>query len=258
MIGIRSLSALFVLLSLSGSGCQSFYPYGMYPGTYGQPGMYGQPAGAMLQAPQGAAQLTFLESTPAGVPATEIPPPGLNRSGISREPVSAPDIQRSLPGGDSGVPAPRDPAPGRSPSVRTREGVLETGSDLTQVSPDPVFLKPVVMTEEGSTEGIIAADGTSQPLVATDSNSELGRDAGYRWVQGDLQYDVQRGTWHLVYDYTPFDDRFGGEVTLQGDLPFTPADNDLVYRVYGSFDQTQQDRLGKPVYQVSRVQRISR
>ena len=257
MIGIRPLSAMCVLSALSVAGCHSFYPYGMHPGMYGQPG------GALLQAPQGTAQVTLLESIPAESstePVTEKPLPGTTRSGISREPVSAPDVQRNLPGADSRVPAPRDPAPaavGSTPSGRVPEAASESGADLTGIHPEPVFLKPVVMTEEGTTAAVIAADGTSQPLVATDSKSELARDSGYRWLQGDLQYDVQRDTWHLVYDYAPFDDRFGGEVTLGGDLPFTPADNDLVYRVSGSFDQTRKDLLGKPVYLVSRVQRIS-
>lgn len=258
MIGIRTLSAMFVLLALSIAGCQSFYPYGMYPGPYGQPG------GAMLQPPPGMPQVTLLDSNPAGNlgdPAGENQLPGTTQPGTLRRPVSAPDVQRTLPGEDSRVPEPRDPAPAEAGGTSS-EGLEQTDSesaaDLTRVRPEPVFLKPVVMTGEETAEAVIAADGTSQPLVVTDSKSELGRDSNYGWLQGDLQYDVQRGTWHLVYDYTPFDDRFGGEVTLGGDLPFTPADNDLVYRVTGSFDQTRKDRLGKPLYRVSHVQRISR
>lgn len=233
------------------------YPYGMQPGMYGPQGMYGQPGGAMVQ--PGAGQVTWLDTAPVE---TAAPSAVESRPGISRQPVRAPNIQRSAPAATDGVPDPRDPSPsaeGNQPAVRTSEGILDTGTDLTRGSPDePVFLKPVVMTEDGVRESVISASGTSEALVATQPKSDLARDPNYRWVQGDLQYDVQQRSWHLIYDYTPFDDRFGGEVTLGGNLPFTPSDNDRIYRVYGTFDRAQADQLGKPVYRVSSVQRMSR
>jgi hypothetical protein len=268
MIGHRSLFALAALSFLSAGGCYSMYPYGMQPGMYGPQGTYSQ-QGAMIPLGPGAGQVTYLDTAPTEVGAV-INPVDQNLTpnsvsshpGISREPVRAPNIQSGPATGNEGVPEPRDPSPsaaGGQPAVRTSEGVLDTGTDLTRVSPDePVFLKPVVMTENGAGETVISADGTTEALVATQPKSDLARDPNYRWVQGDLQYDVQRRSWHLVYDYTPFDDRFGGELTLSGNLPFTPSDNDRVYRVYGMFDRAQADQLGKPVYRVSSVQRMSR
>ena len=259
MIGHRFLFALAALCFLSAGGCYSMYPYGMQPGMYGPQGTYGQPSGAMMQSAPGGAQVTYLETAPAvGVP----PTPVESQPGLPREPVRAPSIRPSSPEAGEGVPEPRDPSPsaaGNQPAVHTSEGILDTGTDLTRISSDePVFLKPVVMTENGERQSVISAGGTSETLVATQPKSDLARDPNYRWVQGDLQYDVQRRSWHLVYDYTPFDDRFGGELTLSGDLPFTPSDNDRVYRVYGTFDRALVDKLGKPVYRVSSVQRMSR
>ncbi|MDA0587437.1 MAG: hypothetical protein O2820_18255 [Planctomycetota bacterium] len=269
MIGHRFLFALVALSLLSAGGCYSMYPYGMQPGMYGPQGMYGQ-QGAMVPPGPGAGQVTYLDATPtvaAGAVTSPVdqnlaPNSATSQPGISREPVRAPNIQSGPAAGSGGVPEPRDPSPsaaGGQSAVRTSEGVLDIGTNLTRVSPDePVFLKPVVMTENGAGKSVIPAGGTVEALVATQPQSDLARDPNYRWVQGDLQYDVQRRSWHLVYDYTPFDDRFGGELTLSGNLPFTPSDNDRVYRVYGTFDRTQADQLGKPVYRVSSVQRMSR
>lgn len=263
MIGSRPRVVFAALCCLTAGGCYTFNPYGM------NPAMYGQQGGAML--PPGAGQVTCLDGTvapPATSGISSTPAEGTSsapigtRPGLSREPVSAPNLQRSGSSDGSRVPAPRDPAPTATdgqPAVRTSDGVLDTGTGLTRIGPeDPVFLKPVVMTADGTNESVVSADGTSQPLVARQPSSDLGRDASYRWVQGDLQYDVQHRTWHLVYDYTPFDDRLGGTVTLGGDLPFTPSDNDRIYRVYGSFERTRFDRVGTPIYRVSHVERLSR
>ena len=251
MIGRRTLAAMTGLGCLFVSGC--LYPYGYHPGMYQQP----IPAAQQGAIPPAGSQVTFLDNGHGTtVPATAQP-------GISRERVSAPDIGESTSGEDNPVPEPRDPGASAEEStptgVRTSEGVLDTGNELSLVHPDePVFLKPVVMNEDENGDTVVPAHGTT-PLVARQPASELGRDANYRWLQGDLQYDVQNRSWHLIYDYNPAgNDRLGGEVRLGGNLPFTPSDNDRVDRVSGYFDRAQADRQGKPVYRVTRVQRISR
>lgn len=253
MIGRRTLAAMTGLGCLFVSGC--LYPYGYHPGMYQQP----IPAAQQGAIPPAGSQVTFLDNGQG----TAVVPPAPAQPGISRERVSAPDIGESTSGEDNPVPEPRDPgasAEGATPTgVRTSEGVLDTGNELSLVHPDePVFLKPVVMNEDENGNTVVPAHGTT-PLVARQPTSELGRDANYRWLQGDLQYDVQNQSWHLIYDYNPAaDDPLGGEVQLGGNLPFTPSDNDRVYRVRGLFDRAQSDRVGKPVYRVSGVQRISR
>lgn len=255
MIGRRTLSAAAGLFLLASGGC--LYPYGMHPGMYGQPI---PPQGAAVL-PQGA-QVTYLDSAPVTAdPSVNSPAHSNSQPGFTRGTVTAPDTQGSSMEAEGPVPEPRDPAPsadgGAASAVRTSEGVLDTGNDLTLVRPDePVFLKPVVMNEEDNGQSVVPAHGTT-PLVATQPASDLGRDPNYRWLQGDLQYDVQNQSWHLIYDYNP-DDTLGGEVTLSGNLPFTPADNDRVYRVTGTFDRNQLDRVGKPVYRVTGAQRMSR
>ncbi|MBC8290278.1 MAG: hypothetical protein H8E37_08170, partial [Planctomycetes bacterium] len=201
MIGQRTLSGLAGLCCLFASGC--LYPYGYHSG------MYQQPIPAQQGAfPQTGSQVTFLDNGQGtAADAGLVPPdPTAAQPGISRDPVSAPEVRGATSGEDNPVPEPRDPgasADGSPSGVRTSEGVLDTGNDLTLVNPnEPVFLKPVVMNEDGTGQTVVPAHGTT-PLIARQPASDLGRDANYRWLQGDLQYDVQNRSWHLIYDYTP-------------------------------------------------------
>ena len=114
----------------------------------------------------------------------------------------------------------------------------------------------------------VRADGV-QPASAERSNSELNSDKedkygydaeGYTWLRGVVEFDRKHKTWHLSYDRSPDDaDQFGGEVTFKHRPEFATAfRSGQVIFVEGHFDESQQDRLGKPVFEVDAYRPIGK
>lgn len=162
---------------------------------------------------------------------------------------------------DNKVPEPRDPGPTTNleqPELRTSE---VEGRKVSRVpSSDPVFLKPVVVNQAPlkTDSGIVSASAKG-PLGGFEEDGRFARETQYRWLQGMVEYDQQRKSWHLIYDMSPNEtDRLGGEVTLSGQLPFQMTDSNGFFRVYGGFDSSRLDKLAKPVYTISKVERLQR
>jgi hypothetical protein len=112
--------------------------------------------------------------------------------------------------------------------------------------------------------------GGVQPVSAermSDANEEHGPEErygydseGYTWLKGIAEFDRKHQTWHLIYDRSPDDaDQFGGEVTFKHRPEFAKLlrSGQAIY-VEGHFDEGQQDRLGKPLYDVEAYRPIDK
>jgi hypothetical protein len=247
MLGcLFSFAGLFCL-----SGCYMYTPHAGHPGMMA-------PSNMNMLPPQPIPQSTML------LPTDQINQPTIESRPTIEQPVQtfknddkveAPVPSAKRGGTDNKVPEPRDP----SPTSRLDETPIRTseteGSKISRVE-DPVFLKPVVVADNqlASNSGIVSAS-MKGPLSAFEEDGRYARETQYRWLQGKVEYDPQRKSWHLVYDMSPSpDDRLGGEVTLGGRLPFQLKDSNGFFRVYGGFDSSRLDQLAKPIYQTAKVE----
>ena len=253
---LLSLTALFV------SGCQMYSPYPQHPGMYSPSAYPPQPI------PQTVPQSTMvlpgdqlLRPSIQSQPIVEQPTPTfrVDENTQAPTPSSTPNTPRTRV--DNKVPEPRDPGPTTNleqPELRTSE---VEGRKVSRVpSNDPVFLKPVVVNQAPlkTDSGIVSASAKG-PLGGFEEDGRFTRETQYRWLQGMVEYDQQRKSWHLIYDMSPNEtDRLGGEVTLSGQLPFQMTDSNGFFRVYGGFDSSRLDKLAKPVYTISKVERLQR
>jgi hypothetical protein len=232
----------------------------MYPGHY--PGVAG-PSNMMMLPPQPIPQSTmllpqdqFLQPTIESQPTIDAPVQTFQND----ESIDAP-VPSSKPSGrtDNTVPEPRDPSPSsrrEEPILRMSESPDASVSKLA--TEDPVFLKPVEVDTKklDSNTGIVSAS-LQGPLSAFEEDGRFARETNYRWLQGKVEYDPHRKTWHMIYDMSPNpNDRLGGEVTLGGRLPFQMRDSNGYFRVYGAFDSSRLDKLAKPIYQTAKVESL--
>ncbi len=90
---------------------------------------------------------------------------------------------------------------------------------------------------------------------ASTQQDKFGYDAeGYTWLKGILEYDPREKVWHLTYSQTPdATDQLGGEVTIKNTAHFKYARNHEAVQVQGQLDLDSRDRLGKPLYEVTRL-----
>lgn len=233
------------------SGC--YAPYGTYP-----PGGYPPPGGAPMMH-QGVPQSSYVmpgdalgspSSTTVGAPSTFAP------SGN----IQAPTPAARGTGGDSHspVPPPRDPDPSAVKPTGQQTSQFGDPSALPDVSlgapAELDFQSPIVFagaSDESAGEVVTAAGQTTVGGL-------YGQDPDYNWFQGRLEFVESDQTWHLTYNDAPEAvDQLGGDISLSGNLKLTPKDNGAFVRVSGEFDAVKLDRLGKPVFRVSRIEDVS-
>jgi hypothetical protein len=243
------------------SGC--YAPYGGYP-----PGAYAPQRGAPMQY-QGVPQSSYVmpgdalgspSSAGGGAPSTFAP--GGN--------IQAPDPTARGAGGDSPtpVPLPRDPDPSAAKPAGAQTSQFGFPSGPPQVSlgtpAELDFQSPIVLTgaTDQSAGGIATAAGqsTTGPSITGQSASggSLNHDPNYNWFQGRLEYVESDQAWHLTYDDAPTAaDQLGGDISLSSDVKLDSQHNGAIVRVSGQFDAVKLDRLGKPVFRVSQIDRVN-
>lgn len=80
---------------------------------------------------------------------------------------------------------------------------------------------------------------------------------GYRWLRGVVEFDEQEKSWNITYNATPDQtDKFGGNIVLLDQGKLNRFKNGDVVLIDGRIDGSQQDRMGKPCYQVIKAQRL--
>lgn len=243
----RSLVAGVGLLILS--GC--YAPYGGYP-----PGGYPPQGGAPMQY-QGIPQSSYVMPGDAmGSPSSTTSAPSTFAPGGN---LQAPDpTARGASGSSpSPVPLPRDPDPSAAKpdgQQTSQFGIPSGPPEVSLGAPAGLeFQTPIVLAgaTSQSAGGVITASGQS-----TTGNS-FAHDPNYNWFQGQLEYVAADRAWHLTYDDAPTAaDQLGGDISLISDVKLESRHNGAMVRVSGKFDAVKLDRLGKPVFRVSRIEEV--
>lgn len=253
---------------LFATGCFS------YP-QYGPPGTYAPPHSAMVPQPYGTAQVpsgtVWVPANPAGASTVTAPEPAR-----AAAPTTFED-DHELPA-DKAVPKPSDPGNSQEesqPFGKNDDAKLDRPAvTISQRARSRPTAQPEVRVAADSEEPELADDDEPklprsniqsaefrtrvQSAVVTPASAtedQYGYDAeGYAWLQGVIEFDSKRKVWHLTYSLAPDDsDQFGGEVTLKNPEDFKYLRSGQVVSVEGQFDPDQRDRLGKPVYEVTRI-----
>lgn len=279
--GVRLLGAVCLLTT----GCFSYGPYG-HPGAFAPPphtAMAPQPYGAP-QIPPGAVWIPASPSGVAGSATVAAPAPA------RRMPVPV-DVNEETPGGNP-VPVPVDPGKsqptddvdsfGYDEETRIERRDTRTSQrsrPRSSVNDEPIELAGAQETDLDETEmastaddelplvdaGLQTAEFTTQvkskkvkPVGAQGGvvqADKYGYDAqSYSWLKGVLEFDPREQVWHLTYSQNPdVTDQLGGEVTIKNTAHFKYARNGEFLQVEGELDLDSRDRLGKPLYTVTRI-----
>ncbi|WP_299462219.1 hypothetical protein [uncultured Gimesia sp.] len=79
----------------------------------------------------------------------------------------------------------------------------------------------------------------------------------YRWLRGIVEFDEQEKSWNITYNATPDKaDKFGGNIVLIDQGKLTRFKNGDVVLIDGQIDGSQQDKMGKPCYRITKAQRL--
>jgi len=79
----------------------------------------------------------------------------------------------------------------------------------------------------------------------------------YRWLRGIIEFDEQEKHWNITYNPTPDKtDKFGGNIVLIDQGKLTPFKNGDVVLIDGKIDGSRQDKMGKPLYHISKAQKL--
>ncbi len=260
MLRRLSSSALIAAAACALTGCYSVPPYGAYPN------MYAPGAPAYRQMPPRAGYVLpgeIIHSQPATFSTAPLATPA---NGIQSAPQVSP--KAATPATENPVPEPRDPSANggkqtdRSTSLfdeSTRPTLAASSFDYESEATDSEFQRPRVASVTRTTRPTPvdrSVRSTESEITQVGFQQVATRDPEFRWVQGFLQYNARMQSWHLLYDPNPGEDPNGGDVKLTGRLPFTPADHNKPFRVWGRFHNSLLDELNKPQYVVDRAERI--
>ena len=188
-------------------------------------------------------------SSTIGAPSTFTP------GGTIQAPVPA--TRGGSNGSPSPVPIPRDPDPSAAkPSGQqtSQFGIPVGPPEVSLGMPAELdFQSPIVLAgaDDRSDGGVVTVSG--QPTTG----GSFGHDPNYNWFQGRLEFVASDQAWHLTYDDAPTAaDQLGGDISLSSDVKLEPSHNGSYVRVTGQFDDVKLDRLGKPVFRVSRIDEV--
>ncbi len=262
MLRNLALYALLTAAVCSLTGCYSVPPYGAYPNMYapGVPTYRPQPAragyimpGEIIQAPS----------------SNIVTAPAIQSTAPQVAPTQAPQ-NSTTPAGDNPVPQPRDPSanggkPGRETSLfeaPSEPRLAVQPVSLTDEDADVEYRRPRTVQQPRA----VTSNPPFEPRLATESEGDITpvgfqssrmHHPTFRWIQGFLQYNSRMQSWHLMYDSNPgVEEPNGGELKLTGHLPFTRADHNKLYRIYGHFHDKLLDQNKKPQYVVEDAQAI--
>lgn len=256
MLKLRSTSALLTgigLLTLT--GCYSYHPYGTHPGMMAP---NGAPMFPPMQAPP---QSTFvMPGDTVGSPSNGAVPSAPQSTFIPDSQLEAPE-PGNAGGSAAPVPTPREPGESassdpagaatsqfQSPRASGAAAVVQGQPDLLQ------FQEPVVLAQAEPQSPVVAV--SAEEVLENPENSGFAHDPDYRWLQGEVEYDPQNRSWHILFDLDPHPaDQLGGEVQLVGRVPADVKYSGTKLRVSGRFD-SRVDRLGKNLYVVEHLEAI--
>ncbi|HEY7330274.1 MAG TPA: hypothetical protein VH592_21730 [Gemmataceae bacterium] len=104
---------------------------------------------------------------------------------------------------------------------------------------------------EKSSDALPSLDGSNQD-VQIPVPERFGHDTKYRWLVGTLDYSRIQRAWLLRYVPFEEDDRYGGCVTLVGDVPTKSLKPGATVRVEGNLIDPDSRQL-RPAFQVQNL-----
>jgi hypothetical protein len=137
--------------------------------------------------------------------------------------------------------------------------VAATAQANTAKRPDVAPSAPVVHTTakhnpadlEKSSDALPSLDGSNQDAQIP-VPERFGHDTNYRWLVGTLDYSRIQRAWLLRYVPYEEDDRYGGCVTLVGDVPTKSLKPGATVRVEGNLIDPDSRQL-RPAFQVQNL-----
>lgn len=181
------------------------------------------------------------------------------------------DSARSTPIPSRGFSRPTTASPGDFPrqvdSFYRSGGAVAGGPVLHdgRVGPIPTRDVSIVETAEG-TASPAGAGTTAREIAHVEPARDAGPahagpfghdSAGFRWLQGVVDYDETTRTWNIIYDLVPdADDPLGGSVAFAPSPLFDGLRNDEAVRVEGQLEPAAANGTGKPVYRVVRLSKL--
>jgi hypothetical protein len=264
---------------LAVTGCQAYNPYGFGPmGTYpGAMPMSPAPGTTYVTPPVTVPQGSTLPAAP-GTALGSVPGQSshMDRSKLYGQPLPSTPANGGTPKGM--VPDYRDPAapiglgqPVRTPladddddfqkDIKNPTGKFTDDPDDAGASLDN---RQIPTTLDGFEEPVPFQPAAYTAEVAAASDTDESRpnpyahDAqNYSWFRGVVEFDKQAQAWYLIYNPdTDVDDRFGGSITLAPNPKLNVLQPNDVVLIKGKIDEEQQDRFGKPVYQIDVAHRL--
>jgi hypothetical protein len=97
---------------------------------------------------------------------------------------------------------------------------------------------------------------SEQTRVEQTSTSTFARDDKFAWLRGVVSKEPQDGTWSIIYDDQPTDgDKWAGHLSLAPSPELDSLKDGDVVELHGQIDAVVRDRLGKPVYVVTKCEK---
>lgn len=148
---------------------------------------------------------------------------------------------------------PVDVGPVDEPNPFGPQASAPTNANPTPASPT---IAPIAQT--GFDVPSIDLPEVASPTMAMPAADQFGHEEGaYGWLRGVVHQDPADGSWTITYDLAPGEfDNFAGHLTLAASgLLQGLADDDFVL-IEGEVSPIQQDRFGKPVYEIRKLSKL--
>lgn len=285
-----TLLAWMSILAIPGCLYHGMYPNGYYNGgpSVVTPPQWGYPGGSGTQPFYQPAQPYYQPAQP-GAPVFQ-PGGGTSPTPLNGTTPSTPGSTPNTYGNDGGfsaptfdpnkVPDPEDTNDSRSPTSQnplaptTQSSFQQPGEmnysqadqdsqpreprnfqqdDLVEV--EAPFSRPTVRQASGNDDDVQQTNRTE--LSADERPRVYGNDPDFTWVKGVVEYDEQSKTWLIMYNDNPQpSDKLGGELTLGRHTSLKNLRSGDAVRIEGDLDQSTQDSLGKPVFQIRRLKKL--
>ncbi len=264
---MKSGLKLSVVVLLGLAGCQSYYGSG-YTGNYDIPqgGIYApQRSGMTVVPPTNPPNTTWQrQGAPGAAGANAMTQPATTQPATPSNAASS-NGQKLVPDPiDAGGSSTRDPADlpeesrngrgTRSPSGVELDSISDAGEEeVAAQNDDDKFADPLPVHPVSTTT---TRRQPAEPAASRPNPYNYDRK-GYTWLRGVLSFDEQDKAWFITYNPEPDErDLYGGRLTFLNSAELMdPLANDVVY-VEGQIANNQTDRFGKPMFRVTRAQRL--
>ncbi|HWL10249.1 MAG TPA: hypothetical protein VNQ76_17730 [Planctomicrobium sp.] len=221
------------------------------PSPYYGPGASMTPSSApVYSSVQPAAAVGGIQQTGWNEPSALSPPtaslrevrspvvPGLANASVPAQPLPA--IPSAMPM-DTFAP----PKVGPPPAINSMSGSSEPFGHVAPASqPAPAAAEGVFDLKANKVENAVL--------------SAFAHDAKFRWLRGVVSREPQNGTWSIIYNNAPdATDRWAGHLSLSPSPELERLRNGEVVTLRGQIDNVLKDHLGKPVYVVTGVEKVT-